>query len=111
MKDDAKKPALAVFADMADRTAATHHGHDCAQAPFAKEVARVLREEPTRVDVVSPPEEYGIIFVRGKAGDALHAKASAVDARPCAGPAQVSSAAYRENWETIFGRRIVAGQA
>ncbi len=47
------------------------------------------------------------------AGDALVRSASSTEAPKAAGggPAQVATPAYRTNYDTIFGRRVEAGQA
>jgi hypothetical protein len=126
MPPDPKEPKspLEVFAEVADKISATHADHPrdaCDQATLGKKVARICREEPSRVHVVEPfsPEgdgiHTGLLFVKGDLDGSEGSKASGAGPaiRPGwkGGPAQVATPAYRDGWETIFGKRVPVGQS
>ena len=122
MPPDPKEPKspLEVFAEVADKIAAKHSDHprsECGQSDLAANVARICREEPDRVTVVNEMEDEedglrtGLLFVQGPvSGDG---SGPAVKHSVAAGRAysRAATPAYRDGWETIFGKRVPVGQS
>jgi hypothetical protein len=116
-----KKTPLEVFAEVADRLAAEHEGHDrCGQARMGRTVSDIIRNDPSRIEIVdemavgSDGVCVGLLLVRDKDGDIQSLEEAARQGRSAcgqAGPTNVNSGAYRQGWETIFGKRLLAGEA
>jgi len=81
--DDSAKRLIRVLDDIADTAeqTATEHVEECPAHDFSKDVSRIAR----------------------RTAGALRSTSG--------GPAQVATSQYRANWDTIFGRPTVVGQA
>lgn len=68
---------------------------------------KILEEVAKRAEAEASKHEEGCYLK--DAFKSIGARARAMAAGD--GPAQVATPQYRENFETIFGKRVVAGQA
>jgi len=79
---DSKWKVLEGFANAADEIADEHETHvDCGTTPLMRDLSDTIR--------------------RGVAAGMAASR----------GPAQVATAAYRNNWDTLFGKKQTVGQA
>jgi len=84
--------ALSKLADAAEAEADAHGDHDCIVADIAAVVGIVAREGAASCGRVVKTKNGRTRFVES-------------------GPAQVATQAYRDNFETIFGKKTPVGQA
>lgn len=85
-KSDGVKLALGMVAEACEKQASEHSEHGCIVKGVASAVGSAAR---------AAAEKYG----------------EAVAGVSRGGPAQVATARYRDNYETIFGKKQTVGQA